>query len=160
MTASPFPRPWRAVPLLAALLAVGCNDDGGNAPIPEPDVATMRITVAGQAVDVSSDGDVFGGPIVIPDGISDLTVVFLEPGGGPSDLVTPEEFRLDVASGNTGIVTVVRVGPLEFDLNHVADGTTELSVALVHVDPGHTEFGPFDVAIVADAGGGGGGPIP
>jgi hypothetical protein len=160
MTASPLPRRWRAVPLLAAVLAGGCNENSGNAPIPEPDVATMRITVAGQAVDVSSEGDVFGGPFLIGDGISDLTVVFLEPGGGPSDLVTPEEFRLDVLSGNTGVVSATRVGPLEFDLNHVSDGVTELSVALVHVDPGHTEFGPFDIAIQADAGGGGGGPIP
>jgi hypothetical protein len=146
----PAALPFRATPaaLLLAVLAVGACDDGpGAPPPPEPDLATMRITVEGQVVEVSSTGAITGGPISLDDNAAVVTVEFLEPDGGPAVLVTGDDFQVEAVSGATGTFSIARTGPLTFTFTGIATGNTTVELALVHLEPNHTDFGPFTVPV-------------
>ena len=142
-----------ALPLLATLALVACDDDEGAPAAPEPELATMRITAAGQEVDVSSTGDITGGPISLDNNPADVTVEFLEADGGPSILVTEDDFQVEAVSGSTGLFTVTRTGSFTFTFTSVSSGTTTVGLALVHLSEEHTDFGPFNVPVEVNAGG-------
>jgi len=147
---------FRAAPaaLLLAALAIGACDDGPGAPQPpEPELATMRITVEGQVVEVSSTGVVTGGPISLDNNPAEVTVEFLEDDGGPSILVTDDDFQVEAVSGATTMYSITRTGAFEFLFTAVSSGSTTLGLALVHLDPNHTDFGPFNVPVEVNAGG-------
>ncbi len=146
-------RALRALPLLAALALGACDDDEGAPPPPEPELVTMRITAAGQVVDVSSTGVVTGGPISIDNNPADVTVEFLEDDGGPSILVTEDDFQVEAVSGSTALFTIARTGPFAFTFTSVSSGATTVGLALVHVEEEHTDFGPFNVPVEVNAGG-------
>lgn len=148
--------PFRTTPaaLLLAVLAIGACDDGpGAPPPPEPELATMRITVEGQVVDVSSTGVITGGPISLDNNPAVVTVEFLESDGGPSILVTEDDFQVEAVSGSTTTYAITRTGPFTFTFTGVASGSTTVGLALLHLEPNHTDFGPFNVPVEVNAGG-------
>lgn len=148
----PFRTPSAA--LLLAALALGACDDGPGAPAPpEPELATMRISAAGQVVDVSNTGVITGGPISIDDNPAAVTVEFLESDGGPSALVNDDDFQVEAVSGSTTMFTIARTGPFTFTFTSATSGNTTVGLALVHLEPGHTDFGPFNVPVEVNAGG-------
>lgn len=151
------PRPRRA--LLAGLLALaalaGCSDDEGSAPPPpEPDVAILRIEVGNQVITVDAAGTVTGGPIIVPRGLVDLTMEFLDATDQPDPVVTPDAFEGRVFSLSETVVEPTRTGPFEFSLNAKVATTTTLAFDLRHLDPDHTDFGPVDVDIEVQGPGG------
>lgn len=131
--------------VLVAGLALGACGDDPAAPDDEPKVATMRLVVGAQTVNVSEGGVVTGGPIVLATGV-DVPVVatFLRANGSPDPLVTSATFRLDVQPG-TSAVTFTRTGPFAGTLRGAQSGTTQLSFSLFHLEEGHPDFGPFTV---------------
>jgi hypothetical protein len=129
----------------AALLAVACSTE----PDLEPQVATMRIAIGGQTIDVDDAGVVTGGPIVIA-ATTSFTVSWLRADGSPDPLVTADEFEVQVVPTNTGLVTFTRTGPFAGSLNRVAAGSTTISFALLHVEENHEDFGPFNVPITVN----------
>jgi hypothetical protein len=152
----PVALPFRATPaaLFLVVLAVGACDDGpGAPPPPEPELATMRISVEGQVVDVSSTGVITGGPVSLTDNAAVVTVEFLESDGGPSVLVTADDFQVEAVSGATTTFVITRTGPFTFTFTGVATGSSTVGLALVHLEPNHTDFGPFNVPVEVNAGG-------
>jgi hypothetical protein len=143
--------------LLLEVLALGACNDSGTGPLPEPELDRMRVTIGGQSVDVSATGALTGGPFLITDDVSIVTVAFFEADGGPSALVNEQDFRADLTSADTDIASVARAGAFTFELTMESEGITELNLALTHIAPDHSDFGPHDVPLqtVVDDGGGG-----
>jgi len=135
---------------LLAILALGlpaasCDDE--TAPEEEPEVATMRLIVGAQTVNVADDGTVTGGPIIIPVGNTAISAAFLRADGTAEPLVTADVFRLDVASDNAGIASFTRGGSFNGNLVGAAAGSTILRFSLFHLEEQHEDFGPFPVAV-------------
>lgn len=153
MPAAPSFRATPAALLLAALALGACDDGPGAPPPPEPELVTMRITVESQVVEVSSTGVVTGGPINLDNNPAEVTIEFLEEDGGPSVLVTDDDFQVEAVSGATSMFSIARTGAFEFTFTSVATGNTTLGVALIHLDPNHTDFGPFNIPVEVNVGG-------
>jgi hypothetical protein len=143
----------RRKPTIAGLLAIlalglpaaSCDDE--TAPEEEPEVATMRLTVGAQTVNVADDGTVTGGPIVIAQGNTAISAAFLRADGTADPLVTADVFRLDIESDNAGIASFVRGGSFSGSLVGAAAGSTILRFSLFHLEEQHEDFGPFPVAV-------------
>jgi hypothetical protein len=120
--------------------ASGCNS--GTEPEEEPEVATMRLVVGSQTINVNArTGVVTGGPIVLaPGATAGVTAQFLLADGAPEPLVTDASFRLDATPANTGIVAFSRTGPFAGTLSGVAAGSTTVVFGLFHLEEGHEEF--------------------
>jgi hypothetical protein len=132
--------------LALALAHVACDDDPMQAE-EEPEVATMRLTVGTQTIDVADNGVVTGGPIAIPVGSTAISVEWLLADGSPADDVDGVEFQLDVQTDNAAIVTFTRTGPFVGTLVGVTPGSTTVEMGLLHVLEGHHDFGPFVVPV-------------
>jgi hypothetical protein len=131
--------------LAIGLSLAACDDD----PVidPEPEVATMRLTIGSQTIDVDAEnGDVTGGPIAIGAGNTAVSVQWLKADGTPETIVTATDFELSVTSGNTAIVTFARTGAFTGNLVGGTNGSTVLTFGLFHVGEGHDEF-EWDVPV-------------
>lgn len=129
---------------LAMLPALGsCSDDPADEGDPAEAVVAMRLTVGAQIITIN-DGNVTGGPIVIPIGNTPITAVFLDVSNGVVSGLDAE-FRLEVASDNSNIATFSRTTAFAGNLAGVAAGQTTLSFSLFHVEENHSDFGPFPV---------------
>ncbi len=150
MPAAHFP-PALRLATLAALLVVGACDDDTTDPLPpEPEIAIMRITIGADVVDVSSTGEVTGGPISLDGSPVAVTVTFLEADETPVALVTPAEFDLAAVSGAPTIFTITPTGSFEYSFTGVTTGASTVEFELVHTDQAHTDFGPFEVPVEVD----------
>lgn len=153
MPVTPIRRTLAALSLLAILAIGGCDDDEGPSQVIEPELASMRITVASQEITISSTGVITGGPISIDGDANEVLVELLEDDGGPAADVTSADFRVEAVSGSTTVFTVARVGAFEFTFTGISTGTSSVGLALIHIDPNHTDFGPFNVPVEVNAGG-------
>lgn len=133
--------------LTLGLVVASCGDDP-VAEEGEPEVATMRLTVGSQTINVADDGTVTGGPITIPVGSTAISAQFLLASGQPEPLVKPDVFQLTVSSDNAGVASFTRGGAFNGSLVGGAKGTTILRFALFHIEEGHEDFGPFPVTVV------------
>lgn len=137
-------RPFVAI--TALVLALGaCKDQTGPAKA-EPEVTTMRITLAnGATASVNAAGTVTGS-LSIPAGTSTaFTVEFLTAAGVADPLVTAAVFQASVTP-NTGI-TFTRTGNFAGTLRGAAAGTVTVRFGLLHIEENHDDFGPFPVPV-------------
>jgi hypothetical protein len=132
---------WMAPVFAFALMTSACGDDpvdGG----PEPDVATMRLVVGTQTINVNaSNGAVTGGPLVIASNTNvSVAGTFLRADGSPDPLVTGSTFALDVVVLPGSNVTFTRTGPFAGTLRGTTAGSTTIQFGLLHLAEGHNEF--------------------
>ena len=140
------------VPVLGfALVTTACKDDTTE-PDDEPEVATMRLVVGTQTVNVNaSNGTVTGGPIVLALNTSvPVAVTFLRADGSTEPLVTATTFRMDATPANAN-VTFTRTGPFAGTLRGTSAGASTIKFALFHLAERHNEF-DFDVPVTVTAG--------
>lgn len=141
----------RTFPLLPAMLvvtAVACSDS--TEPEPEPEVATMLLIVGGtDTVSVAENGAVTGGPITIAASTT-IAAVWLRADGSVDPIVDATTFALAVTVADTGVATFTRSSAFAGTLDKVAAGNTSATFALLHVEEGHEDFGPFPVAITVN----------
>jgi hypothetical protein len=128
-------------------LALASCDGSTEPEEEEPEVATMRLTINAQTVDIAENGSVSGGPIVVPVGNTAISAAFLRADGSADPVVTADVFRLDVDSDNAGIASFSRSGAFNGNLVGTAAGSTILRFSLFHIEEGHEDFGPFPVAV-------------
>jgi hypothetical protein len=131
----------------AFMLAVACDDDPGEA---EPEVATLRIIIGTDTVEVDEFGNVTGGPISIPTGATSLTAEWLRADGSPEPLVDDAEFDLQGVPANTGVVTFSSATVFTGTLTGVASGSTTIDFALFHTAEQHEDFGPHTVPVTVN----------
>jgi len=128
-----------AASFVLALAAGACNES--TDPEPEPEVATMRLTIGAQTINVNAEtGAVTGGPITIGSGNTAVSVQWLKDDGSPEAIVTEADFELAVTSGNTAIVSFSRTGAFTGNLVGGTNGSTTLTFGLFHLGEGHEEF--------------------
>ncbi len=146
---------------LALALAVGACDDTDPVGEAEPDIVTMRITVGTAApatVNVTVDGCVESGPIMIPINTTvPITVVFLDAAGQPDPIASdPTVFRLTGSDAPHGAepaptpATIVwaRTGQFAGTLRGSAATTTgSVFFSAFHEEEGHEDAGPCEVPI-------------
>ena len=142
-----------AAVLALALFGAACSDSTGTDDDEhEPEVATMRLTIGNSTVNVSANGTVTGGPLVIPRGATTpITASFLKADGTPDPKVTASEFRLQVtlSTGVTGI-TFANATPNGLNGSFTTTATAtggQIRFALLHIEENHEDFGPFPVTV-------------
>ena len=138
---------WMRVAALVLLpVMAACEDDATGTTQEDigEEVATIRLTLGSQTVDISATGSVSGN-FDIPRGNSTMTATFLRQSGTPITLPATGAFTISAVSSNTGRVTVAQTNPFSVTLNGVQTGTATLAVGLVHGS--HTEIGPFPVPV-------------
>jgi hypothetical protein len=128
--------------LVAALASTACDDDDLTDLEDEPNVATMRLVVGTQTINVvAATGVVTGGPIVIARGASvNVNATFLTPSGSIDPVVSSTAFRLSATSFNTSVVTFTPIGSFNGLLTGVSAGTTTIEFGLFHQAEQHNEF--------------------
>ena len=136
-----------AVTLLTAMGGAACSADEEA----EPDVASLRLTVGNQTINVSDNGTVTGGPITLTaGGNATVTAAFLNAAGTQDPIAHGADFQLNATPASTATVTFARTGAFTGTLNGVAAGTTTLEVSLFHTVEMHADFGPFDVPVTVN----------
>lgn len=133
--------------LMLGLTVASCGSDPMAEEEDEPEVATMRLTVGSQSIDVADDGTVTGGPISIPVGSTTVSAQFLLANGQPEPLVTADVFQLNVDSDDASVASFSRGGAFNGTLVGAAAGNTILRFSLFHIEEGHEDFGPFPVPV-------------
>jgi hypothetical protein len=130
--------------LALAMTTAACREsiDPGD---PEPEVATIRLTVGGNAVTIAENGAVTGGPLRISTTDQTLTAEFLRADGSPELLVTSQTHRLDLTGGTN--VTFTRASAFSGAIRGSAAGTTTMQVSLFHLEENHPDFGPFPIQV-------------
>ena len=138
---------------LIATAAVACSDDELISPDEEPQVATMRLAVSTAAgtstVDVSENGTVTGGPLLIANN-GTLTAQFLRVDGTPDPLAAGFGFELRVTPATPANLTFTRTGQFSGTLTITglaSNATTTAQFVLFHTEEGHEDFGPFPVTM-------------
>jgi hypothetical protein len=133
-------RRYAAIGFLAlSVIAVGCDET--TEPDEEPEIATMRLIVGSQTINVNAEtGVVTGGPIVIPVGATSISAQFLLANGQPEPLVTSTTFRLEAVPTNAAVVTFTRTGAFTGTLNGILRQTTTITFGPFHLEEQHTEF--------------------
>jgi hypothetical protein len=136
---------WMRIAVLALIpLAAACEEDGDGGTDVDvgEEVATIRLTMGSQSVDISSVG-VVSGTLDIPRGATQLTASFLRANGTSIALPSTGTFQINVTPTNTARVTVARVSNFVVTLNGLQTGAVGLSVELHHGS--HAEVGPHTV---------------
>lgn len=134
--------------MLLAVAFTACREstDPGD---PEPEVATIRLTVGANVVSIAENGAVTGGPLRITTTDQVLTADFLRADGTPDPLVTSVAHRLDLAA-SAGI-TFTPTSAFMGSIRGATAGTTgTIQVSLFHVEEGHADLGPFPVPVQVD----------
>lgn len=141
-----------AIALIPTVLVLGACDDDVIEPDNEPTFSTVVFTVGTQTVTMAeATGAVTGGPITLQAGQNaNMTATFRLANGSADPVVTASDFRLDVASDNSAIVSFTRTGPFAGTLVAGQKGTTNLRIELFHIGEGHEEFGPFPLTVVVN----------
>jgi len=129
---------------LAALslgFAACSDDDHGH----EVDVDRMSITIGASTFTVNSSG-VYVGPVTLTQGVAtNVSVEFLDADLQDALGEHADDFQVEIdpAAG----ITFARTGPFSGTLTGTAAGDVSVSFALLHIDEGHEDFGPFPVTI-------------
>ncbi|HEX8362920.1 MAG TPA: hypothetical protein VF613_22545 [Longimicrobium sp.] len=135
-----FGRTFRAAAALALVgFASACNDSTTTAE-PEPDVASVRVTVGAQVVTISETGQQTG-TLTLGQGTTPVTVAWLRADGSADPVVNSEDFEVRlVAQGSTGI-SFTPGGPFAGTLSATSAGQKVVQVQLHHLEEAHDEFG-------------------
>ena len=143
--------PRIVVALALAACAGSCASDTSNNPVPEAEVAIMRLSVANQQVTVDQTGNVTGGPIVLRAGISAaVTAVFLKVTGEADPRVVPATYQLNAVVVGSAPATFTRstTDPFSGSLTCDTPGSTvHVMFSLYNVERQHDTWGPFQVAV-------------
>lgn len=119
--------------LVLPLAACGKDATGGD----HAQVAAVRLTVGAQSVTVSAQG-VQTGSLAVPEGASNVTVTWLDAGGGAIASFEQEvELQAAAAAGTTGL-TFITSSLTEGVLTATSTGQKSLRVVLAHDD--HADF--------------------
>ena len=132
----------RALRVAATMALVGfaaaCS--GSTDAEPEPDIASVRITVGTQSVSISETGQQTG-TLTVAQGNTPVVVAWLRADGSVDPVVNSEEFEVRmIAQGSTGI-TFTPAGPFAGTLNATSAGQKVVQVQLYHLEEAHDEFG-------------------
>jgi hypothetical protein len=137
---------WLRIAALALIpMMAACTEDNeGTTDVdPADDVATIRLTMGSQSVDISRTGSVAGN-FEVPRGPSTVTATFLRSNGTPISLPATGSFQINIVSSNSSRLTVGRTSPFVMTLNGVQTGAVTLQVSLMHGS--HDDIGPFNVS--------------
>lgn len=138
-------RKLASIVILPAVLFIAACDDIAD-PEPEPDVATMRLTIGAtnpQIVTVNAaTGDVTGGPISIRVNTpTALSVEWLNAAGTPDPVASSGEFELRIDPLTPAAITYTRIGDRNGTLNATATTTTGSGTfQLFHKTAGHEDL--------------------
>jgi hypothetical protein len=136
------------IALLAGAASLTACEDDPVVEDPEPEVATMRLTIGSQTVDVDDTGAVTGGPIALTTAVNPtISVQWLKADGTAETLVTSAEFQLNATPANAAIVTFTRASAFAGTLDGLTAGSTTIEFSLFHLEEMHEDFGPFDVQV-------------
>jgi hypothetical protein len=126
-----------------ALSASACSDDEDHA---EPEVESMRITVAGQSpITVSSTGVQSGTLNLVQGAATTITVEFLDAANANAITEHADEFQVQVTPAAGSGLTFARTGAFAGTLTGTTAGTRAVALALLHIEENHEDFGPFNV---------------
>jgi hypothetical protein len=137
--ANPFRRSLRSVAALALLsIAAACKDSTGSDP--EPQIASVRVTVGAQVVTISETGQQTG-TLTVPRASTPVTVAWLRADGSADPVVNSQDFEVRmIAQGSTGI-SFTPAGPFAGTLAATTSGQKTVRVQLYHLAEQHDEFG-------------------
>lgn len=136
----------RAAALVLAAFALSlsaCSTADDHA---EPEVESMRITVAGQApITVSSTGVQSGTLNLVQGAATTITVQFLDAANADAITEHVDEFQAQVTPAVGSGLTFARTGAFTGTLTGASTGTRAVALALLHIEENHEDFGPFNV---------------
>ena len=127
-----------AVLVLGVAAAAACTNPTLTG---DPQIKTLYVLLPGNdtvKVDTRS-GDVTPGPITLF-GNADFSGEFFTEDGVPDARVTELDYRLDVTSNNTGLVTFARTTQFTGMLQRVAQGNTTIRFTLVRLSDAQIFF--------------------
>lgn len=130
-----------------ALTAISACGDDPTEPDPEPQVASVRLTVGANSVTVSTTASP---TLNVASGTNTVTAEWLRADGSVESIVTDAEFELRIAqvSGTsfTWTATGARSGTLLMT-GLSAGGSTAAQVSLFHKAEQHSDFGPLTFTV-------------
>src|SRR5688572_5934643 len=104
---------------LSLVLLTGCDEDVVE-PDPADSVVAMRVVIGNTTVTINEGNQVTGGPVVIPAGITNMTVSFLDESNNVVSGL--DEFELRVTVTNTALVRFDRTGAFAGTLTRLGAG--------------------------------------
>jgi hypothetical protein len=139
-------RRWFAfVTIFAAFTFMSaCDDDPIEPEDPADEIATIRLTIGAQTVDMTDSNSP---SVTIPRQANAVAVTFLDAAGVtlPNNLFGDFEIRLE--SENAARVTFTRTGAFTGTLTGLSAGAAVVQVSLFHIEEGHNDFGPRPLAV-------------
>jgi hypothetical protein len=128
------------VPMLSACTEDPIIDEDTD---PGDDVATIRLQIGQQTVDVGPGGAVL--TFDIPRGESTINASFLRQSGTTLTLPSTGEYSVSFIPATPSRMTFTRTGHFSGTLTGLQTGPTTMQVALVHGS--HSDFGPHNVTV-------------
>jgi len=134
----------RSSAIALTLIALGtfsaCGDDDPVAPDEEPEIGSVRLTVAGTSVTVSTTQSP---TLTVASGTNAVTAEWFKPDGAVETIVTDAEFELRIAQASgTGTLTWTPTGARGGTLvvtGLAAGASAAAKVSLFHKAEQHTE---------------------
>jgi hypothetical protein len=146
------------LPLALVAVLAACRDT--TDPEPEPDVATLRLTIgttSPQTVTVATNPGcaVTGGPINLTvNQARAISASFLNAAGEPDPVANdPATFKLAGGEGQQNptptppSIEFTRTGPFAGTLTGTAAAQGSVFLSLLHIEEGHEDWGPCSVPI-------------
>ncbi|MCH8495350.1 MAG: hypothetical protein LAT57_06925 [Balneolales bacterium] len=129
---------------VAVVLIAGCSSDHDHA-----DIAGFTVMVGNETV-VSQSGTTITGQFNVQSGVTtpEMTVNFTDPDGHTVSLDDPD-YRLEVASSNTDVLTTNLTGDMTFTLQGVSTGSANVNINVLHGSHYDFESRPISVSVVA-----------
>lgn len=126
-----------------ALSTTACSDDHDH---DEPEVESMRLTIAGQApITISSTGVQSGTLNIVQGSATTITVEFLDAANANAITDHVEDFQAQVTPAAGSGLTFARTGAFSGTLTGTLTGSRTVALALLHIEENHEDFGPFNV---------------
>lgn len=129
---------------VAVLLIAGCSSDHDHA-----DIAGFTV-MAGNETVVSQSGTTITGQFNVQAGATtpEMTVTFRDADGHTVSLADPD-YRVEVLSSNTDVLTANLTGDTTFTLQGVSTGTANVNINVLHGSHYDFESRPISVSVVA-----------
>lgn len=141
------PRVARVLLASLALAALACDDTTAPVQDPEPEVASMRLTVGTQTVTFNG-ATVTGAPILLKVGTpTTVSAVWLKADGSVDAVASSaSKFELKVVPAASS-VSYTKTSAFAGTLSGSAATSTSATFALFHLAEQHEDFGPVSIAI-------------
>lgn len=125
-----------------ALSASACSTDDHG----EPEVESIRVTIAGQSpITISSTGVQSGTLNLVQGATTAITVEFLDAANANALVEHADEFQAQVNPAVGSGLTFARTGAFAGTLTGTFAGSRTVAMALLHIAENHEDFGPFNV---------------